>query len=148
MKKRLVLLVAFWVVSLGVIFFFIGSGHGSVSPMYVFSSWSLLLARLFKSPLLTLILISGYYALLIYLNSSLAKIVQSPIPLATLTIHAIGCVIGAIIIEPDQIHELEGGLIASSIVVSAVVVFIYLELDWILARGGNQPAPKGPYWDL
>ena len=148
--KRLILLAIYMAIGFVVLWFFIAGGEGSASPIYMFCSWGFVFARIFghKGAYLFLVFIPAYFACLIYLNSFFAKIAKSPIPLATGSIHAIGCIIGAIIIEPQPNSEADATWKILSVIVSAVAVLFYLELDWTLARGGMQPTPKGPYWDL
>jgi hypothetical protein len=45
MKKRLLLSVAYWALSLGVMFVFAGFGDGSYAPVAILSSWSALLIK-------------------------------------------------------------------------------------------------------
>lgn len=148
--KRLILLVAYLVAGFLIMWFFAVGGEGSLSPAYMFSSWAYIFIRLLypHGRVFSIICLPAYLAALIWLNSKLSKITNGAIPWASGSIHALGCLIGALMMEPQPYSEASAEWKIVSAIVSAIVVMVYLELDWILARGGTHRAPKGPYWDL
>jgi hypothetical protein len=144
--KRLILLLAYLGVGFLVVWLFGGGGHGTFLTVPIVLSWGILPAMIFRHTAL-LSLIPVYLLLVVYLNSVFAKFAQDRVPWVTATIHGLGIIV-CMIIRSFSNDDIGAATEFSAIIISAVLVMAYLQLDWILAGGRTQPLPKGPYWDL
>ncbi len=142
--------VIYLFIACGVIYYFLFPGEGSTTPILIFGSWGVVLARIIRINIITSSFILIFYmGLIFYLNTILGRYADGPIPLVTGIIHASGCVIAGFMIQTQK-HPMPD-MEVFGIITSILVVSIYFGFDWILAMGNGRPASKESdlrEWDL
>jgi len=137
MGKRLILLAGYLMISVIISFAFVGGGDGSPVPEEVFYSWGLLFAYLNKyNPVGCLISYIVYLSILFLLTTFLSRQKAVRGDLVLVCFYLIGSGSAALIVgRGDDISFLT---FIFHFVVFAVVVVLYLVVDWRLAKAFNQ----------
>ena len=149
--KRILLMLAYAVISFITCFFFLGIGHGPFQPLSIMESWGMVVLHLlFRSaPIgigVALLFVATFFLyplFILMLNNILRRIVRMPVPIVTLAIHAAGTWAGLITIG-KQGHEVSPGFNLLAWIVPIPIVIIYLIIEWRLATARKKPAPITP----
>lgn len=149
MGKRIILLVAYAVVSFITCIFFVGIGHGPFQPLSIMESWGMVALHQARSapvdiggPLFVAIFFLYPLGILL-LNNILRRIVPIPVPIATFAIHAAGTWVG-LVTTGKQPMEVSPGFNLLAWIVPVPIVIIYLIIEWRLAIRSKKPVPAGP----
>jgi hypothetical protein len=140
-SARLAVLALYLIIAFGIFLLFAGAGDGSMTPLSIYGSWGIVIARIIKINLIvSLSFIFLYIAFIFYLNSILGRWADKRFPITTAAIHATGSIVALFMLEPHP-HP-NPGYETAGIIISAIIVMGYLKLDWTLAMGKDKPSKE------
>jgi hypothetical protein len=138
LKNRLILLMAFALLSSLVIIGISGQQYGSSGPIMGFCSWAYMLGRLSGNIPSALIIYLAYLLGLFFLTTLMAFLKKDWGLLVPILIHCLGSVIASLtFVGPLLIDEPPSSFLII-FTISIITTILYIVIDWRLAYSGQK----------
>jgi hypothetical protein len=137
-KKRVVFLTVFILLSNALMVVVAGQGHGSSGPIIGFYSWAFLISRISEGYIpIVLIVHFIYFLLLLALNTLMALLKRTWGSMVPILIHCLGVIVVALSSGPLLIDE-QAGTFVFYLALTCSLTLGYILVDWRLAIGGRE----------